>query len=255
MIDLQRIPELFVDVADTLVDEFDLLDFLHRLTEHAATVSGARAVGLMMLDQDDVLRYMGSTSDSARMLELLQLQSAEGPCLDCSRSGRAVVNADLTEATERWPVFAPAALAAGFRSVHAFPMRLRDRTIGALNLFGGEDGTFEPGEVGLVQALADVATIAVLQERQLSRADAVTEQLQAALNSRVVLEQAKGVLAQRAGLDMEQAFATLRRYARDHNLRLGELAHSVAHRSVPAQLVVDHTHDRRRQSRHSAHPS
>lgn len=227
MIDLQRIPELFVDVADTLVDEFDLLDFLHRLTEHAATVSGARGVGLMMLDHDDVLRYMGSTSDSARMLELLQLQSSEGPCLDCSRSGQAVVNADLTAATGRWPVFAPAALAAGFRSVHAFPMRLRDRTIGALNLFGSEDGTFEPGEVGLVQALADVATIAVLQERQLSRADAVTEQLQGALNSRVVLEQAKGVLAQQLGTTPDAAFELLRRRARSEQVRLADLARAI----------------------------
>ena len=227
MIDLQRIPELFVDVADTLVDEFDLLDFLHRLTEHAATVSGARGVGLMMLDHDDVLRYMGSTSDSARMLELLQLQSSEGPCLDCSRSGQAVVNADLTAATERWPVFAPAALAAGFRSVHAFPMRLRDRTIGALNLFGTEDGTFEPSEVGLVQALADVATIAVLQERQLSRADAVTEQLQGALNSRVVLEQAKGVLAQQLGTTPDAAFEVLRRRARSEQVRLADLARAI----------------------------
>lgn len=227
MIDLHRIPELFVDVADTLVDEFDLLDFLHRLTEHAATVSGASAVGLMMLDQDDVLRYMASTTESARMLELLQLQTEEGPCFDCSRTGEAVVNADLAAATDRWPTFARAALDAGFQSVHAFPMRLRDRSIGALNLLGGADGTFEPADVRLVQALADVATIALLQERQLSRAGAVTEQLQGALNSRIVLEQAKGVLAQQMGSTPDAAFEVLRRRARAGHVRLTDLARSV----------------------------
>lgn len=227
MIDVHRIPELFVDVADTLVAEFDLLEFLHRLTEHAATVSGASAVGLMMLDENDVLRYMASTSESARMLELLQLQTQEGPCFDCSRTGRAVVNADLADATVRWPVFAPAALDAGFQSVHAFPMRLRDSSIGALNLLGGGGGLFEPDDVRVVQALADVATIALLQERQLARAGAVTEQLQGALNSRVVLEQAKGVLAQQMGTTPDVAFEVLRRRARTEQVRLADLARAV----------------------------
>lgn len=230
MISTERLTDLFVEVADTLVADFDLIDFLHNLTDHASAISGAEAVGLMLADQHGKLRFMAASNDVGEMLELFQLQNSEGPCLDCFTSGQPVVNADLASAGERWPLFAPAAEAAGFRSVHAFPMRLRDERIGALNLFGRADVAFADHEVGVVQALADIATIALLQERSIARADALTEQLQGALNSRVVIEQAKGALAQMKGTTPAHAFQLMRADARSTNRRLVEVAQDVVGR-------------------------
>jgi GAF domain-containing protein len=222
-----RIPALFVEVADTLVDDFDIIEFLHSLTVHAAVVSGAEAVGLMLADTRGRLRFMASSNETGRTLELLQLQNHEGPCLDCYITQAPVVNADLATAQDRWPAFAPAASAAGFHSVHAFPMRLRDNVIGALNLFGHEDVLFTDDEVRVVQALADIATIGLLQARSIARADALTEQLQGALNSRIVIEQAKGALAQLEGITPQEAFEQLRKEARSSRRRLVEVATDV----------------------------
>ncbi len=224
MISIGQLTDVFVDVADTLVDDFDLIDFLHTLTQHAAALSGADSVGLVLTDHHDRLRFMAANNESGEMLELLQLQNAEGPCLDCFRTGRPVVNADLSSAAARWPVFAPRALEAGFSSVHAFPMRLRSNVIGALNLFGTKATTYEAHDAQVVQAMADVATIALLQERSLARAEALTEQLQGALNSRVVIEQAKGALAQRQGITISAAFELLRAQARSSQQSLTEVA-------------------------------
>lgn len=227
MISVTDLSEFFVEVADTLVDDFDLLDFLDNLTGRAAAVSGAAAVGLVLSDHHGRVRFMASSNESGKMLELLQIQNDEGPCLDCLTTGEPVVNADLASASGRWPVFAPRALEAGFRSVHAFPMRLRATVIGALNLFGTEDARFEPDEVRVVQALADVATIAILQERNLERAETLTEQLQAALNSRIVVEQAKGALAHADQISTAEAFDLLRTRARTKRQRLVDVAQEV----------------------------
>lgn len=227
MISTERLTDLFVEVADTLVADFDLVDFLHNLTDHAAAISGAGAVGLMLVDHHGDLRFMAASNESGEMLELFQLQNSEGPCLDCFSSGEPVINADLATASDRWPLFAPAAERAGFLSVHAVPMRLRDQTIGALNLFGRHGEDFSDDEVRVVQSLADIATIALLQERSISRADALTEQLQGALNSRVVIEQAKGALAQLEGVTPDQAFELLRSQARSTQRRLADVADAV----------------------------
>lgn len=224
MISIQLLSDLFVEVADTLVADFDLIDFLHNLTEGAALVSGADAVGLMLVDHHGRLRFMASSNDTGEMLELFQLQNAEGPCLDCFTTGRPVVNADLARASERWPLFAPAAESAGLRSVHAFPLRLRDETIGALNIFGREQTTFTDQEVRVVQALADIATIAILQHRAVREAQVVNEQLNRALNSRIIIEQAKGAIAQREGISPSDAFALLRSRARAARRRLTDVA-------------------------------
>lgn len=225
MISTAELSRVFVDVADTLVAEFDLIDFLHRLTEHAAAMSGAGAVGLMLADHHGTLRFMASSNDSGKILELFQLQHSEGPCLDCFRTKEPVINADLARAGDRWPQFAPRAVEVGFQSVHAFPMRLRDQVIGALNLFGSQDTRFEPNEVLLVQAIADVGTIAILQERNIARAEALTEQLQGALNSRIIIEQAKGALAAREGVSVDVAFDLLRKRARSSRQRLADFAY------------------------------
>ena len=224
MISSAHLTDIFVEVADTLVDDFDLIDFLQNLVDHTALVSGAGAVGLLLADHHDILRFMAASNGSGELLELVQLQNSEGPCLDCFRTKQPVANANLANSTDRWPVFAPLAINAGFGSVHAFPMRLRDRVIGTLNLFGSQDSHFESEEVRVVQALADVATIAILQERSIARAEALTEQLQGALNSRIVIEQAKGALAQIEGVSVDEAFNILRARARSTRQRLVDVA-------------------------------
>jgi GAF domain-containing protein len=227
MVSTERLADVFVEVADTLVDEFDLIDFLHSLADHAVSVSGAASAGLLLTDQHDNLHYMAASSEGARHLELFQLQHSEGPCLDCYRSQEPVITTDLAQEAQRWPGFAPRAVEAGVRSVHAFPMRLRDRMIGALNVFGEKPLPIGPADVKVVQAMADVATIAILQERAIENAELLTEQLQGALNSRIVIEQAKGVVSRARGLTVDEAFAVLRTHARDNHLRLVDLAQDV----------------------------
>ena len=227
MISAARLSDFFVEVADTLVDDFDIVDFYQNLTERAAEVSGAAAVGILLSDERDQVRFMASSNASGELMELLQLQRAEGPCVDCIVTGEAVLNADLVDATARWPVFAPRAVEAGFRSVHAFPMRLRDRSLGALNLFGTGVGDFGQEEVKVVQALADIATIAIFQERYIADAEVLGEQLQNALNTRIIVEQAKGALAQAEGISVEAAFERLRSRARSSSRRLVEVAQQV----------------------------
>jgi GAF domain-containing protein len=231
MISVDQLPGVFVEMADTLVDDFDLVEFLHTLTDHVAAVSGAEAVGLVLADQRGSLQFMAASNASGAALELFQIQTSEGPCQDCFRTRRPVVNADLGHAETLWPAFAPRARAAGFQSVHAFPMRLRDEVIGALNLFGTSAVLFEADEVRVVQALADVATIAILQERSISRAEALTEQLQGALLSRVVIEQAKGALSRTLGVSVDEAFVVLRSRARANRRRLSDVARDVLEES------------------------
>jgi GAF domain-containing protein len=186
----------------------------------------------MLAGPDGELRVMASSSEAMRLLELFELQAKEGPCLDCYLSGKPVVNQDLASVNGRWPRFGPEALAAGFHSVHALPMRLRGTVLGALNLFHVEPGEMREVDVGAAQALADVATIAILQHRATLEAQVVNQQLQHALNSRIVIEQAKGMVAEEEGLNMEQAFSALRNHARNHNLRLVDVAEAVIGRSL-----------------------
>jgi transcriptional regulator with GAF, ATPase, and Fis domain len=223
----ERVSEVFVELADTLVDEFDLIEFLQKVTSRASELVGSTAAGLLLGDREGRLQFMAASDEQAHLLELFQVQSREGPCQDCFRYGAAVTNADLREAAGRWPAFAPRAVAAGFRSVHAFPMRLRKEVIGALNLFGTEAGQIDSAAASIVQAMADVATIGLLQERAVRRGEILTEQLQGALTSRVIIEQAKGAIAQIHGVTVDDAFHLLRAYSRNNNLRLGVVASAV----------------------------
>jgi GAF domain-containing protein len=171
---------------------------------------------------------MAASDENTALLELFQVQNHEGPCLDAFNTAHPVVNADLAAATGRWPRFAPRATAAGFRSVHAFPLRLRSEVIGALNVFGADTGSsLDDADVPIVQALADVAAIGLLQERAIRRSEILTEQLQGALNSRIVIEQAKGAVAQAHGVSVDEAFGLIRGFARRHNRRLSEVAQAV----------------------------
>ena len=233
--DAELLSTTFVDLADTLVAEFYVIDFLHMLTDRSVTLLAASAAGVVLADPRGELRVTAS-SDAAGLIELFQLQNDQGPCLDCFRTGQPVAVMDLIEPVQRWPRFAAAASQAGFRAVQAVPMRLRDQVIGALNLFHIAPGSLGPGELGIAQALADVATIGLLQERSARRAEAVAEQLQGALNSRVVIEQAKGMLAERVDVDMDEAFRLLRSLARDNNQRLTDVARSLIN-TPPAALA------------------
>jgi GAF domain-containing protein len=221
-----------VELADTLVADFDVVELLTLLTDRSVEVLDVDAAGLMLTSVDGQLRVMASSSDAMRLLELFELQAQEGPCLDCFRTGQQIVNHDLELAHERWPRFTLEASRAGFRMVHALPMRLRGNVLGALNLFHIEPGGMSRADVEAAQALADVATIALLQHQAALEAQLLNEQLNNALNSRVVIEQAKGMLAERQGIDLEGAFSVLRNHARNHNLRLADLARSIVDGSL-----------------------
>jgi transcriptional regulator with GAF, ATPase, and Fis domain len=238
-----RLSEVFVEVADTLVEDFDLIEFLQSVTSHTSALFDARAAGLMLGDQRGRLQLMAASDERAEMVELFQVQADEGPCQDCYRAGIPIINADLRAASDKWPQFAPRAVAAGYRSVHAFPMRLRSQVIGALNMFGDDVGDMSAVEARFVQALADVATIGLLQERAIRQSEALTGQLRTALNTRIVIEQAKGVLAQIHGSTTDQAFERLRNYSRNSNAHLSQVAHAVVTNptSVP-QLTTPRSH-------------
>ncbi|MDO8363145.1 MAG: GAF and ANTAR domain-containing protein [Actinomycetota bacterium] len=216
-----------VELADSLVDDFDVVDLLMLLADRCVEVLDVQAAGIMLATPDGQLRVMASSSETMRVLELFETQAQEGPCFDCYHTGQAVVNQDLDAVNGRWPRFAAEALGAGFHSAHALPMRLRGSVIGALNLFRDGVGQMGPADLEVAQAFADVATIAILQHRATREAQILAQQLTGALNSRVILEQAKGMVAERLDLDMERSFATLRSHARNHNLRLIDVAQSV----------------------------
>src|SRR5580692_3851783 len=222
--DGELLSETFVELTDTLVVGFDVIDFLHVLTDRSVQLLDVSAAGLLLADPRGDLRVVAASSEAARLLELFQLQNDQGPCLDCFRTGQPVQAADLAAVSQRWPRFVPAARDAGFAAVQALPMRLREHVIGALNLFRATPGAFAPADVRVGQALADVATISLLHERSMRHSDTLNEQLQTALNSRVIIEQAKGKLAERLGVDMDEAFTLLRVRARTSNRRLSDLA-------------------------------
>jgi GAF domain-containing protein len=223
----ERLAKIFVEIADTLVDDFDLIGFLQMITDRAAQLVEPAAVGLLLADAHGQLQFMAASDETARLLELFELQNQEGPCLDAFRTAQPVANANLIRAGARWPLFSTEAAVCGFASVHAFPLRLRAQVIGAMNVFCTDGGGLDESESQILQALADLAAIALLQERAISRGEVLAEQLQGALQSRIVIEQAKGVLAQAYNVDVDVAFKLIRSYARSTNRRLSEVAQAV----------------------------
>ncbi len=213
-----------VEMADTLVDDYDIIDVLTGLTDRCVTLLGVSAAGVMLVSPHGDLRPVASSSEAMRVLELFQLQAQEGPCLDAFRTGEPTNHQDLRAGSGRWPAFSAAAHEAGFQSVLALPLRLRDVTIGALNLFSVEMTPMDERNLIVARAFADLAAISVLQHRAASEAQRLNEQLSHALTSRIVIEQAKGLIAERAGVDVAEAFSRLRRYARDNQLRLTDVA-------------------------------
>jgi len=236
MTDTLRLSQVFVELADTLVTDFDVVEFLTTLADRSVELLQASEAGVLLADETDMLHSIASSNETARLLDLFELQNEEGPCLDCFRSGEQLINQSLAP-PNRWPRFSPEARRLGFTTVHALPMRLRGRIIGAVNVFATSPPVLTKSQVEIGQALADVATIGLLQERSVREARVLTEQLQSALSSRVVIEQAKGMLAERRHIDVDAAFQLLRAHARRTNQRLSVVAGAVLDGSLPAAAL------------------
>ena len=234
------VTQAFVSLTNSLVDGFDVVELLSGLTADCARLLDVASAGLLLADARGTLHVVAASSERTRNLELFQLQRDEGPCLDCYRRAEPVTAADLRAEAGRWPQFVAAATGLGFLSVHALPMRLRDSVLGALGLFGTRTGTLVEADLDLAQALAHVASVALVADKAAADRAAVNEQLQTALRSRVVIEQAKGLIAQLGDLDMEQAFDVLRRYSRDHNERLSEVARKLVAREIAGRTLLEH---------------
>ena len=234
-----RLARTFAELADSLVEGFDVVDLLAHLGERCVELFDAAAAGLLVTDAQGALQMMAATSEAMELIEVYQLESSEGPGFDCYRTGEAIQVEDLASAADRWPRLVPIATGAGFRSAHTFPLRLRGRAIGALDLLRVTSGRLEPSEVVAAQALADVATIAILQHRAAADTQALADELHLALNSRIAIDQAKGVVAQQADVHVDEAFASLRVYARRHRRQLGAVAEDVIDGRIDvAELVA-----------------
>lgn len=238
MDEVQRMAEVFVELADTLTENFDVVDFLQTLTDRCVELLDADAAGLMLTDQRGGLQLMAATLERARVLEVFELQVQEGPCVECFSTGRAITNVELAEASQRWPVFTPAAVEAGFGATHALPMKLRGRVIGALNLFTDQQVHLSDNDLAVGQAMADVATIGLLHQRNTDEQTILSEQLQAALHSRIVVEQAKGALAALAGISVNEAFTRMRTHARRESLTLTDVASAVVDGVIPQGFLA-----------------
>jgi GAF domain-containing protein len=230
--------EAFVRLADTLVADYDVIELFHALCSDCVLLLDVEAAGLMLADQRGSLQAVSASSEVANLVELLQLQAEQGPCMDAYNTSSRVTATDLSHES-RWPLFTEGALSHGFSAVHALPMRLRGHTIGALNLFHRDSTTMPAEDLAVGQALADVATIAILSDRSSRERELLTEQLQAALTSRVIIEQAKGMLAERASIRPDDAFNRLRAHARHHNMRLVELATAVVDGNYDTSTLLD----------------
>ena len=235
----RQVNDAFVHLAGALARREDVIELLEFLTGRCPDLLDVASAGLLLADRSHVLHVMATSSDAIRDLEVLQVRRAEGPCQDCYRTGEQVVVEDLSQHTDRWPQFVPAALQAGVRSVHVVPLRLRSRTLGALGLFGSETGTLNERDLSLAQALADVAVVALTRDQERGDQATVTARLQGALDSRVMLEQAKGIMAQRGDLTMTQASAVLRSIAHARHLGLSEVAEAVVTRVLPAGALLE----------------
>jgi transcriptional regulator with GAF, ATPase, and Fis domain len=229
----QAVLEAFATLADTLVAGYDVVDLLQTLVDTCADALDVTAVGLLLVDPDaGALEVVASTSEESRIVETMQLGAEAGPCIECFETSKVVVVPDIARVPSRWSAFRDSAIELGFAAVAAVPLHLRTDTIGALNLFSDRVGELNRRDLRAAQALADVATIGILHERTVRAGDVLHEQLQGALSSRVVIEQAKGVLAQTHGVGMDEAFAMLRSYARERQRSLAEVSRALVERSL-----------------------
>jgi GAF domain-containing protein len=227
-----QVLNIFLELADTLVADFDIIDSLTVLAKRCVETLDIAAAGVLLADADGELHVIAASSEQARLLELFQLQNDEGPCTEAFAIGAPVIDTNLYNALERWPRFTPYAVGAGYRSVHAIPLRLRGNIIGVFDLFRSDPGPLTPGDIALAQAIADLASITSLQAQAQAEARDRDEQLQHALDSRIIIEQAKGMLAERANIDMASAFDRIRAKSRYTNTKLIELATNIVNGRV-----------------------
>lgn len=224
-----------VELADNLVDDFDVIEVLTMLCNRCVETIDVDAAGVMLVSPAGELQYVASSSESMRLLELYQIQTAEGPCVECFNSGEAIIDRLLDDARDQWPHFSPQAIEQGFNSVYCLPMRLRGRIIGALNFFRVDADPLDESDVVVAQGLSGVATIAILQHQTSLDAKVLNSQLSKALDSRIIIEQAKGMVSQATGCDVDQAFNRLRAHARNHNARLTAVANAVVDGTILPQ--------------------
>lgn len=240
----ERVADILVDVASQLVNGYDTFDFLYSVAEHALTLTGAKAAAVLLAGSEGQLQYMAATAKSAEILQDLAARHGDGPCQECYRTGERVIVADLEQALPRWPIFVPRAIALGYEAVHVLPLRFQQQKVGTLKLFLPRGIELDDMKEKTVQALADIVTITVLQDRNLQQAQTVNEQLQGALSSRIVIEQAKGALAHHQGIGVDEAFRTLRAYARDNQRRLTDLCDEVVNKPGIFNSVIEHIKSR-----------
>ena len=234
-----RIVEQFLSFADTIVDDFDVVDLLDRLVQTCMEIDGVSAGGLLLVNAEGQMELVASTGEEAALLEYFQMKRESGPCLDAIALGTSVIATDQEQITRRWPAVGQATAELGFQSVYAFPMQVKDQTLGALNLFGATSVPLSQADQRLAQSLAHLATIGLVQQRALQRMSRLTEQLQGALDSRVAVEQAKGLLAAQGNITTRQAFEALRRYSRRRRIALSGVAQALVDRQLPARAVLD----------------
>jgi GAF domain-containing protein len=239
MADQQRVVETLVELADTLVAEYDVIDFMQTLAERSVELVGVSAAGIMLADSRGHLRHAACSSEQMRLVELFELQVEEGPCFDAFRQQRAVRSDSAEDVARRWPEFAPRAREGGFISVSAVPLRLRSDAVGALNLFSTTEGALDDEQLLVVQGMADIATIGILQARLIHDQSVLASQLEAALDSRVSIEQAKGVVSERRNISVDDAFVLIRRFARNNNRLLSETASGIVDGSLTDAFFAD----------------
>ncbi|MFJ5049950.1 ANTAR domain-containing protein [Streptomyces sp. NPDC088719] len=235
----QQVSEVFVKVADSLIDDFDVIDFLEELCAHCVSLLDVSAAGILLGNEKSLLHTVAASDENTHLLELFAVQHDQGPCVDCYETGKARANIDLHDLadTGSWPAFAEQARDSGFQTSHVFPLRLRSRAVGAMNLFHTSRQPLSPQDASLAQALADIATIALLQQRDIGQEQLEKSQLQRALSSRIVIEQAKGILAERGNVTPDNAYNALRAYARGRQLRVSDCARQIIDQSLDTDQI------------------
>ncbi|MGW0903191.1 ANTAR domain-containing protein [Streptomyces sp. NPDC002853] len=223
----QHIARTFVELADTLVEDFDVIDFLHQMTVRCQELLDVTDAAVFLAHPNLNLHSPAPCDPSPALQDVVDAACRQGPAVDAHRTTRPVASLRLVDAAARWPQFTPHLLNAGYTLATALPMRLRQDNIGSLLLLHTGDRALNPDDLALAQALADAATIGLIQARTIRQQHTVNEQLHGALQSRIIIEQAKGVLAARSNVTLNQAFDVLRRYARQHRILLSRVARDV----------------------------
>ncbi|MGW7412317.1 GAF and ANTAR domain-containing protein [Streptomyces sp. NPDC054863] len=239
----QHIAKAFVSLADSFAEDVDPTVLLDRLAAHCVALTSTDAAGIMMIDARGSLRTMAVSDSRAALLELFQMQSGQGPCIDAWHEQHRLDVPDLATQESRWPDFVPLARELGFRGAYALPMKVNGQGVGALNLLREDPGTLTDTELALAQALADVACVAVVRwQADPARPHDVLTQVQAAVSVKATIETAKGLLAAAGGIGVQEADAALHRYSRLHGMSPSDAAQQLVRRTLdPCEVMAART--------------